>query len=162
MTTWRGVENCRGWQSDRGCRRTVGDFGRVLNRFMIRKWHIKTDTQGFLVGPVVHAADTQDRDGAAYVLSAIRHPPSLSMVAACLRRRRLCGKEIESSARQNRHLDGADRQAHRQCQKAPLSFPGAGLSSGPSLGSVVTVASPKTSNVQSRVQPHGSSWLPYR
>ena len=50
---------------------------------MIRKWHIKTDTQGFLVGPVVHAADTQDRDGAAYVLSAIRHRfPWLRLVFA--------------------------------------------------------------------------------
>jgi transposase len=38
-----------------------------------RKRHIVTDTQGFLVGAVVHAADVQDRDGATRVLSAIRH-----------------------------------------------------------------------------------------
>lgn len=38
-----------------------------------RKRHIVTDTQGFLVGAVIHAADIQDRDGASRVLSAIRN-----------------------------------------------------------------------------------------
>lgn len=38
-----------------------------------RKRHIVTDTQGLLVGAVVHAADIQDRDGAPCILSAIRH-----------------------------------------------------------------------------------------
>lgn len=38
-----------------------------------RKRHIVTDTQGFLVGAVVHTADVQDRDGAPTVLAAIRH-----------------------------------------------------------------------------------------
>ena len=33
-----------------------------------RKRHIVTDTQGLLVGAVVHPADIQDRDGAPYVL----------------------------------------------------------------------------------------------
>jgi transposase len=37
-----------------------------------RKRHIITDTNGFLVGAVVHAASTQDRDGAPLVLRAIR------------------------------------------------------------------------------------------
>jgi transposase len=37
-----------------------------------RKRHIITDTEGFLVGAVVHAASTQDRDGAPLVLKAIR------------------------------------------------------------------------------------------
>ena len=36
-----------------------------------RKRHILTDTCGFLVHAVVHAADIQDRDGAPLVLSAI-------------------------------------------------------------------------------------------
>jgi transposase len=36
-----------------------------------RKRHIVTDTQGNLVGIVVHAADIQDRDGAPLVLAAI-------------------------------------------------------------------------------------------
>ena len=38
-----------------------------------RKRHIVTDTQGFLVAAVVHAADVQDRDGAPDVLAGIRH-----------------------------------------------------------------------------------------
>lgn len=38
-----------------------------------RKRHILTDTCGFLVGAVIHAADIQDRDGAPCVLKAIRH-----------------------------------------------------------------------------------------
>lgn len=38
-----------------------------------RKRHIVTDTQGFLMGAVVHAANIQDRDGATRVLSSIRH-----------------------------------------------------------------------------------------
>jgi len=38
-----------------------------------RKRHILTDTSGFLVGAIVHAADIQDRDGAPSVLKAIRH-----------------------------------------------------------------------------------------
>jgi transposase len=41
-----------------------------------RKRHIVTDTQGNLVGLVVHEADVQDRDGAPRVLASIRslHP----------------------------------------------------------------------------------------
>ena len=38
-----------------------------------RKRHILTDTQGFLVGAIVHAADIQDRDGAPDVLASIRY-----------------------------------------------------------------------------------------
>ena len=37
-----------------------------------RKRHIITDTQGLLVGAVVHTADIQDRDGAPDVLAQIR------------------------------------------------------------------------------------------
>lgn len=38
-----------------------------------RKRHIITDTQGLLVGAVVHTADIQDRDGAPDVFASIRH-----------------------------------------------------------------------------------------
>lgn len=38
-----------------------------------RKRHIVTDTQGFLVGAIIHAADIQDRDGAPDVLDSIRY-----------------------------------------------------------------------------------------
>lgn len=37
-----------------------------------RKRHILTDTCGFLIFILVHAADIQDRDGAADVLAAVR------------------------------------------------------------------------------------------
>ena len=37
-----------------------------------RKRHIVTDTYGFLIFLLVHAADIQDRDGAAELLDAIR------------------------------------------------------------------------------------------
>ncbi|WP_454652094.1 IS5 family transposase [Bradyrhizobium liaoningense] len=46
------------------------DAGKKVNG---RKRHILTDTQGLLVGAVVHAADIQDRDGAPDVLAGIRH-----------------------------------------------------------------------------------------
>ena len=38
-----------------------------------RKRHIITDTIGFLIGFVIHAANIQDRDGAPHVLKSIRH-----------------------------------------------------------------------------------------
>jgi transposase len=45
------------------------DAGKKING---RKRHIITDTQGHLVGLVVHAADIQDRDGAPLALASIR------------------------------------------------------------------------------------------
>jgi transposase len=48
-----------------------------------RKRHIVTDTNGFLVGLVVHEANIQDRDGAVYVLKSIsRFYPFLRHVFA--------------------------------------------------------------------------------
>lgn len=49
------------------------DAGKKING---RKRHILTDTDGNLIGVIVHAADIQDRDGAPDVLAAIRslHP----------------------------------------------------------------------------------------
>ena len=46
------------------------DAGKKING---RKRHIVTDTQGNLVGAVVHPANIQDRDGACLVLGTIRH-----------------------------------------------------------------------------------------
>ena len=43
-----------------------------------RKRHIVTDTQGNLVGLVVHEASIQDRDGAPSVLASIR-----SLIPGC-------------------------------------------------------------------------------
>lgn len=45
------------------------DAGKKING---RKRHIVTDTQGHLVGVVVHTADIQDRDGAPLALASIR------------------------------------------------------------------------------------------
>ena len=38
-----------------------------------RKRHIVTDTGGLLIGAVVHAVDSQDRDGASLLVELIRH-----------------------------------------------------------------------------------------
>jgi hypothetical protein len=46
------------------------DAGNKVNG---RERHIITDTNGYLVGAQVHAADTQDRDGAPDLLASIRH-----------------------------------------------------------------------------------------
>jgi transposase len=46
------------------------DAGKKING---RKRHIVTDTEGHLVGLVVHPANVQDRDGAPDVLASIRH-----------------------------------------------------------------------------------------
>jgi transposase len=45
------------------------DFGKKING---RKRHVVTDTQGNLVGLVVHPADIQDRDAAPWTLASIR------------------------------------------------------------------------------------------
>jgi len=45
------------------------DAGKCING---RKRHILTDTNGLLVGAMVHAADIQDRDGAPALLASIR------------------------------------------------------------------------------------------
>ena len=45
------------------------DAGKKING---RKRHIVTDTQGNLVGLVVHPADIQDRDGGSFTLASIR------------------------------------------------------------------------------------------
>lgn len=45
------------------------DAGKKIKR---RKRHILTDTEGFLVTALVHAADIQDRDGAPVVLMEAR------------------------------------------------------------------------------------------
>ncbi len=46
-----------------------GDAGKKIKG---RKRHILVDTDGNLVGVVVHPADIQDRDGAPHVLASIR------------------------------------------------------------------------------------------
>jgi transposase len=63
---FRPIRRCRGISSDGPC---GFDAGKKIKG---RKRHIVTDTQGHLIGVVIHAADIQDRDGAPLALSSIR------------------------------------------------------------------------------------------
>jgi transposase len=86
-----------------------------------RKRHIVTDTQGNLVGLLVHPASVQDRNGAPLVLASIRarypwprylhHPEP---VEGC--RCGPCGQETESSPRADGPLDPADHTTFRHSQ----------------------------------------------
>ena len=87
-----------------------------------RKRHILTDTQGLLVGAVVHTADVQDRDGAPDVLASIRHHfPWLRHIFADGG----YAGDTPLRARQNRRMDAGNHQTirHRkrlQAAAAPL------------------------------------------
>ena len=119
-----------------------------------RKRHIVTDTQGNVVGLVVHEADIQDRDGAPRVLASIRALyPWLRHVFAD---GGYAGDKLRAA------LKGKDRgrcksSSVRMPQKASKSYRAAGSSKGPSLGSVAAAASPRTSRPQSPARSHGSS-----
>ncbi len=74
-----------------------------------RKRHILTDTEGFMVGALVHAADIQDRDGAPDLLSTLRHNfPWLRHVFAD---GGYAGPKIQGRIGKNGSMDHADRQA---------------------------------------------------
>jgi len=53
--------------------KTTGSVGLAAMTRAKRKRHILTDTCGFLIAILVHAADIQDRDGAVDMLNAVRH-----------------------------------------------------------------------------------------
>ena len=79
-------------------------------KIMGRKRHIVTDTQGHLVGVVIHAADIQDRDGAPLALLRSARPPlGLSLVAARLRRRRIRRPQTRARPCWTRRLDRRNR-----------------------------------------------------
>lgn len=62
-----------------------------------RKRHILTDTEGFLVATLVHAADIQDRDGAPAVLAEARYRfPWLRHIFAVAR---YAGEKLHSALR---------------------------------------------------------------
>jgi transposase len=118
-----------------------------------RKRHIVTDTQGNLVGLVVHEADIQDRDGAPRVLSSIRALyPWLRHVFAD-------GGYAGSYAPRSRAKDRGcwKSSSARMQQRDSKSYRAAGSSKGLSLGSDVVAASPRTSRPQSPARSHGSS-----
>ena len=85
-----------------------------------RKRHIITDTIGFLIGFVIHAANIQDRDGAPHVLKSIRHThPWLRHVFAPIGECtihlpvngwRLCRAQTERQTGENRLLDNGNCQ----------------------------------------------------
>jgi transposase len=67
-------------EADRGQRPRKPPNGKKVKG---RKRHILTDTEGFLVAALVHAADVQDRDGAPAVLAEARYRfPWLSHIFA--------------------------------------------------------------------------------
>jgi transposase len=73
-----------------------------------RKRHIITDTQGFLVGAVVHTADIQDRrypGPRRRTRCARQHPQQLPVAASCLCRWWLCWRQTPQGADQNRQVD---------------------------------------------------------
>jgi len=106
-----------------------------------RKRHVLTDTNGLLVAAVVHQADIQDRDGAPLVLaSAVISIPgcdtSLPMAAIAA---------PSSTPLWKKSAGGGSRSSSAPMPPRGSSFcRGAGLSSAPLPGSIVTDASPKT------------------
>ena len=106
-----------------------------------RKRHVLTDTNGLLVAAVVHQADIQDRDGAPLVLASARYLyPWLRHVFAD-------GAIAvpNSTPRSKTSAAGRSRSSSAPMPPRGSSFSlGAGLSSAPLPGSIVTDASPKT------------------
>jgi len=106
-----------------------------------RKRHVLTDTNGLLVAAVVHQADIQDRDGAPLVLASARYLyPWLRHVFAD-------GPIAvpNSTPRSKTSAAGRSRSSSAPMPPRGSSFSlGAGLSSAPLPGSIVTDASPKT------------------
>ncbi len=79
-----------------------------------RKRHIVTDTNGFLVGLVVHEANIQDRDGAVRVLDSIRRFYPFAS-AACICRRWLSRAKLENEGA----ISSAENQWSRRKWRLP-------------------------------------------
>ena len=73
------------------------------NKIKGRTRNILIDTEGFLVGAIVHAADIQDRDGARR--GALGDLPHFPPGARRLCRQRLSWREAGCGTRQNRCVD---------------------------------------------------------
>ena len=119
-----------------------------------RKRHILTDTEGFLVAALVHAADIQDRDGAPAVLAEARYrfpwlrtsSPMADMPAR------------SSAARCARWEPGSSKSSAGQTgPKVSKSCQGDGSSSARSPGSGAHAALPKIGSIPSKAPSHGSS-----
>ena len=122
-----------------------------------RKRHIVTDTEGHLVGLLVHTADIQDRDGAVNVLASIRslHPWLRHVFAdGGYAGNKCCAQRWRQSG------DGISRSSSAPTEPVDSSyFPAGGLSSGPSHGLGDVAALQRTSKRQSAVLSPGSSLL---
>ena len=117
-----------------------------------RKRHILTDTDGNLIGVVVHKADIQDRDGAPQVLTSVRTLcPWLRHVFAD---GGYAGDKLKEAlkGKGNWRLEIVRRS---DTAKASWSSPDAGLWSAPSPGSDVAAASRRTSRQPSPAPSHG-------
>jgi len=117
-----------------------------------RKRHIVTDTCGYLIFILVHAADIQDRDGAADVLKAIRYRfPWLRHVSPMAAMR-----GTSSGARSKAMEAGRWKSSNAPTPpKASNSCRAAGSSSGRSHGWADADASRKTGNGPSPHQQPG-------
>lgn len=76
-----------------------------------RKRHIITATEGHLVGLTVHTADIQEGSRRHRL-----HSTAFSLVAASVRRRRLCRRKTVAGTGQSRHMDHRNHQALRRGQ----------------------------------------------
>ena len=119
-----------------------------------RKRHIVTDTQGAMVGLVVHPADIQDRDGAPMVLASIRslYPWLRHIFADAATPATNCAAPWPRSA------TGPSRSSSDPTPpRASSSCPADGSSNAPSPGSAAVVASPRISRPPSKAPWHGYS-----
>ncbi len=118
-----------------------------------RKRHILTDTCGFLVLILVHAADIQDRDGAVDVLKAIRQRfPWLRHVFAD---GGYAGTESYATRSPAMATGPLRSSSDRMPPRGSRSCLDGGLSSAPSHGSDDAAAWPKIGRPPSPRQPHG-------
>ena len=141
-----------------------------------RNRHILTDTNGLLVAATVHAAGIQDRDGAAPLLAAIRHPfpfdgacaPSIRAadridaagVDGCATSSPMAAIPVPSSKRRwPLSAPGRWRSAsERTSPRVSNCCRGVGWSNARWPGSTATVASPRTSKPRSKPPRPGSCW----
>ena len=133
-----------------------------------RKRHIITDTCGFLLFVLVHAADIQDRDGAPDVLKAIRfrfpwlrHVPSTSseeplpMAAMPATNSGKRSKVMAAGPWRSSSAPIPSSLSRAKSRGASCSCPGAGWSNAHSPGSAGAAALPKTGSAPLKAPPHG-------
>lgn len=106
-----------------------------------RKRHILTDTCGFLIFLLVHAADIQDRDGAVDVLAAIRRRFPGCATSSPMAAMPVINCDPRSPAWENGRSKSSGDQTQPRALKSCLA---AGWSNEHSPGSVAAGGSPKT------------------